>query len=306
MLGALIGGGLSLLGGLMANESNQDINSAQMAFNAEQAKLNREFNAAEAEKTRTFNAGEAQTAREWQERLSNTQYQRSVSDMVAAGLNPMLAYMKGGAGVPSGAQASGPAASSSPASAGSMQRMENVLKDVAPSAAAVAVSLAQAEKLKAETRNVEADTLVKVAQEPNVRSQTDLNINSAGKVAQETENLRMEYQRIYNDIERVISQRNYNDQLVTESKARTFLLAVETELKEVEADYRRGQISKLVYETALVRAQSVIEQLRIAKERNLSAAEESQWKQNVAPFLDDAGKVGDLINPLKSLGRGIR
>lgn len=38
--------------------------------------------------------------REWMENMSNTEWQRGVKDMSAAGLNPMLAYSQGGANTP--------------------------------------------------------------------------------------------------------------------------------------------------------------------------------------------------------------
>lgn len=60
-----------------------------------------------ARRQQEFNATEAQKQRDWQTMMSNTAHQREISDLKAAGLNPVLSAMGGsGASTPGGASAS--------------------------------------------------------------------------------------------------------------------------------------------------------------------------------------------------------
>lgn len=97
--GALITGGTALVGGILGNQANA---SNTAAANAQSA-----ANQASANKA---NLQSVREQMQFQERMSNSAYQRSMNDMRTAGLNPMLAFSQGGASSPAGAAATSGAA----------------------------------------------------------------------------------------------------------------------------------------------------------------------------------------------------
>lgn len=117
--------GSNLIGGLISSEGQADTNAA----NAEQAQKQMDF----------------------QERMSNTSYQRGMADMRAAGLNPMLAFMKGGASTPSG----------------SMATFQN---EAAPLGAAISESMPRAIQMQ----NVQATTAKTIAEANAANAQAGL------------------------------------------------------------------------------------------------------------------------------------
>jgi len=79
VVGPLLGAGADLIGGAMQNSARKKANRQNIALQKEN--------------------------QAWQERMSNTSYQRGTADMLKAGLNPMLAYSQGGSSTPTSSAA---------------------------------------------------------------------------------------------------------------------------------------------------------------------------------------------------------
>lgn len=131
----LLGVGADLLGGFLGKAGQDDANAA----NAKQAQMNRDF----------------------QERMSNTAWQRGVADMKAAGLNPALAYERGGASAPQGMSATMQNANAS--LAGSASRVGEQLRSGQLAAAQIQATSAQADKTRVEANQIRLESALQVA-----------------------------------------------------------------------------------------------------------------------------------------------
>lgn len=153
-LSGMVGSALTYAGGRQANIAN--IREARRQESFQERLVGRQ------EKFQTTNIGrQEQFGREmvgrreaYQERMSNTAYQRAMQDMRSAGINPILAYSQGGASTPTGGSASIGAATGSRAQ-GSKAKIENIISPAVNSAVNMTRSLAEIQNIRTQTRLTE-------------------------------------------------------------------------------------------------------------------------------------------------------
>lgn len=259
--GGVLQAGAGLLGGFLTQEGQENTNVA----NAEQASRQMDF----------------------QERMSNTAYQRAVKDMQAAGLNPMLAYSQGGAGTPSGAMATmqnalGAGVASAQMGSKVGPEVQHLKAQAGLLEAQTENQAAQGDLYRAQADKLRTGMLVDYSLVPKYEQETRTGVSSAGQLDAMAAKLR----------ELLPYEKNLLEEQRGETRARGFSHAAHAaeRTRYTEGGGPEADIAEMLARAKLYGVESALKGFHIPAARNQARVDESEYGRNVRPYLGDLGK----------------
>jgi len=175
------------------------------------------------------NIAQSKEQMDFQREMSNTSYQRGVADMRKAGLNPMLAYTQGGASTPSGTKADiGNVTKAGIEAASSAAQLSNVQSQTELNETNAAKSLAEAEKIRAET------DFTKGARTDLTKEQTNKIGYENAKILADTQLSQSNRGLVIQQIKNAIETNKSTIALTSNTKANTALTRINKMLRSTE------------------------------------------------------------------------
>jgi len=244
-VGPLVGGiAGDLLGGIFGSSAQSKAN----AVNIRLAKENREF----------------------QERMSNTAYQRATKDMLAAGLNPMLAYSQGGADTPNTSAAT--------------VRPVDAMATAASSAGSKAMQTVALRKLDADAR-----TQNEIADQEGMKTDAmRVDMHQTGDY----------FKRLYDETEKLKQER-----LTATEKAK--LAKTDNEIRTIEKQILEETKGAQV-QSAHAQANLIERQVSLSDMQRLLLSLDIPEKEAMAKWFETVGAASPLAKAAMSIGQWLK
>lgn len=221
------------------------------------------------ERANAANAREADKNRAFQERMSNTSYQRAAADITAAGGNPAFAMSHGGASSPTGATAA---------------PMQNSAAGAVNAAASFAEAMSRVRNTDAQTNQLNLESAARLAEveaRANAMSNTDARAQKLFRWDEIAAKGRAEQERAGG------IAANYRLPYV-EEREQALLAEIRQSIATSAANAREAA------------SRTEMNRLELPGMRNRAASENTWWAQKIRPYENDARTAAQIFSDITS------